>query len=94
MEKYKARLVARGFMQEEGVDYTKNYSPTIRFESIRMMTAAAAYGNMQMEWMDVTTSFLYADLEEEVYPEIPKGMFDVDMSGKVLRLLKALYGLK
>ena len=94
IEKYKARLVAKGFMREEGVDYTKTHSPTVRFESIRMMTAATASRNMHMEQMDVTTAFLYADVEEEVYLEIPEGMFDVDMAGKVLRLLKALYGLK
>ena len=75
MEKYKARLVARGFMQEEGVDYTETYSPTVRFESIRMMIAAAASGELHMEQLDVTTTFLYANLEEEVYMEIPEGMF-------------------
>ena len=47
-----------------------------------------------MEQINVTTAFLYADLEEEVYLEILEGMFDFDMAGKVLRLLKALYGLK
>ena len=53
-------------MQEEGVDYTRTYSPTARFESIRMMTAAVASKNMHMEQMDVITIFLYADLEEMV----------------------------
>ena len=47
-----------------------------------------------MEHMDVTTAFLYADLEEEVNLEIPEGMFEEELAGKVLRLLKALYGLK
>ena len=94
VEKYKARLVARGFMQSEGIDYTETFSPTVRNESIRMMLAAAASEGMHMEQMDVTTAFLYATLEEEVYLEIPEGMFDEDMSGKVLRLFKALYGLK
>ena len=72
MEKYKARIVARGFLQQEGVDYTETYSPTVRFESIRMMIAAAASERMQLEQMDVTTAFLYADLEEDVYLEIPE----------------------
>ena len=94
VEKYKARLVARVFMQEGGVDYAETYSPTVRFESIRMMVAAAASGGLHMEQMDVTTAFLYATLEEEVYLEIPEGRFAAEMSGKVLRLLKALYGLK
>ena len=95
VEKYKARVVARGFMQEEGVDYTETYSPTVRLESIRLMLAAAAANGWHMEQMDVTTAFLYAELEEEVYLESPEGMFeDQDMSGKVLRLWRALYGLK
>ena len=47
-----------------------------------------------MEQLDVTTSFLYANLEEEVYLEIPEGMFEEEIPGKVLRLFKALYGLK
>ena len=94
VEKYKARLVARGFMQAEGIDYTETYSPTVRFESIRLMLAAAASEGMHMEQLDVTTAFLYANLEEEVYLEIPEGMFGVAMPGKVLRLFKALYGLK
>ena len=51
VEKYKARLIARGFMQEEGVDHTKTYSPTVRFESIRMMVATS--GELRMEQMDV-----------------------------------------
>ena len=94
VEKYKARLVARGFMQEEGIDYTETYSPTVRFESIRLMLAAAASEGQHMEQMDVTTAFLYAELREEVYLEIPEGMFEEEMHGKVLRLYKALYGLK
>ena len=94
VEKYKARLVARGFMQAEGIDYTETYSPTVRFESIRLMLAAAASEGMHMEQLDVTTAFLYANLEEEVYLEIPEGMFGEEMPGKVLRLFKALYGLK
>ena len=95
VQKYKARIVARGFTQEEGVDYADTFSPTVRFESIRLMLAEAAAKDMQTAQMDVTTTFLYADLDEEVYMEIPEGMFgDADMSGKVLLLLKALYGLK
>ena len=81
-------------MQAEGIDYTETYSPTVRFESIRLMLAAAASEGMHMEQLDVTRAFLYANLEEEVYLEIPEGMFAEEMPGKVLRLFKALYGLK
>ena len=95
VEKYKARVVARGFLQEPGVDFTDTYSPTVRQESIRLMLAMAASEGMQMEQLDVTTTFLYAELKEEVYLEIPEGMFpDGEHAGKVLRLLRALYGLK
>ena len=95
VEKCKARVVARGFMQEEGVNYTETYSPTVRLESIRLMLAAAAANGWHMEQMDVTTAFLHAELEKEVYLEIPEGVFEgQDMSGKVLRLWRALYGLK
>ena len=82
-------------MQEPGVDFSETFSPTVRMESIRLMLAPASSEGMQMEQLDVTTAFLYADLEEEVYLEIPDGMFpDGSHAGKVLRLLKALYGLK
>ena len=95
VEKYKARIVARGFTQEEGVDYADTFSPTVRFESITLMLAEAASKDLETSQMDVTTAFLYAELDEEVYTEIPEGMFgEEDMSGKVLLLLKALYGLK
>ena len=94
VETYKARQVARGFMQAEGIDYYETYSPTVRFESIRLTLAAAASEGMYMEQLDVTTDFLYATLEEEVYLEIPEGMFGEEIPGEVLRLFKALYGLK
>ena len=71
MEKFKARLVARGFMQAEGIDYSETYSPTFRFESIRLMLAAAASEGMHMEQLDVTTAIMHANLEQEVYLEIP-----------------------
>ena len=58
------------------------------------MLAEVAAEGLHRAQMDVTTAFLYADLEEEVYMEIPDRMFDQPMLGKVLRLLKALYGLK
>ena len=72
VETYKARLVARGFMQEEGVDYTEPSSPTVRFESISMMVAAAASGELHPEQMAVTPTFLYAEVEEELCSEVTR----------------------
>ena len=92
-EKYKARVVAKGYSQVEGVDYDQTFSPTVRFESIRQMVALVTSKNMAMHQMDVTTAFLYAPLEEEVYMEKPKGTLLPGNEGKVIRLLKCLYGL-
>ena len=76
------------------MDYIEIYSSTVRFESITMMVAAAASEELHMEQLDVTTAFLYVELEEEVYLEIPEGMFEEKLPGKVLRLQKALHGIK
>ena len=68
---------------------------TVRFESIKIMLAEAASKDLETAQMDVTTAFLYVELDEEVYSEIPEGMFgEEDMSRKVLLLLKAIFGLK
>ena len=94
IEKYKARVVAKGYSQVEGVDYDQTFSPTVRFESIRQMVALGASRGLEMHQMDVTTAFLYAPLDEEVYMEQPEGTVVPGEEGKVMRLLKCLYGLK
>ena len=71
VEKYKARVVAKGYSQVEGIDYDQTFSPTFRFESIKQMMALGASRGMSMHQTDVTTAFLYAPLEEEVYMEQP-----------------------
>ena len=94
VEKYKARVVAKGFSQVEGVDYDQTFSPTVRFESIRQLVAMGASKGFVMHQMDVTTAFLYAPLEEVVYMEQPEGTVEEGNERKVMRLLKCLYGLK
>lgn len=94
VEKYKARVVAKGYSQVEGVDYDQTFSPTVRFESIRQMVALGTSKGMHMHQMDVTTAFLYAPLEEDIYMEQPEGTVEPGNEGKVMRLLKCLYGLK
>ena len=94
VDKYKARCVAKGFTQREGVDYGETFSPTVRHESIRMMVAAAAAEGLHAHQMDITTAFLYANLDEEVYMELVDGMEGVGEGNKVAKLQKAIYGLK
>ena len=60
-------MVAKGYSQVEGIYYDQTFSPTVRFESIRVMVAVGASKAMSMHQMDVTTAFLYAPLEEKVY---------------------------
>ena len=83
VDKVKAIIVAKGFTQREGVDYKETFSPTVRFEYVRLLVATAAADNMYMHQMDVTTAFLYASLDEEVYMELMEGY---GTPGKVARL--------
>ena len=90
----KARLVARGFSQIEGVDYDQIFSPVVRFETVRLMLALAALEDMHLSGLDVRNAYLYGDLEEEIYMEQPEGFTEPGKEHMVLRLRKALYGLK
>lgn len=90
--RFKARLVARGFSQRKGIDYTETFSPVVHFDSIRAMLAVAADRGMHLQQFDVKTAFLYGDIEEEILMKQPEG-YD-DKSGKVCRLKRSLYGLK
>jgi hypothetical protein len=92
----KARLVAKGFSQVEGIDYDEIFSPVVRFETVRMMIVLAALKDWHISGLDVKTAFLYGDLDEELYMEQPEG-FKVPghkNKNKVMRLKKAIYGLK
>ncbi len=73
VERYKARFVARGFIQTFGVDYNETFALVAKFVLIRCILALAAIENMEIHKMDVKTAFLNGDLEEEIYMEQPKG---------------------
>lgn len=92
--KYKARLVARGFNQIEGLDYQETYSPVVRFTSLRTLFAHAAQEDLDIYHWDVETAFLHGELEEEIYLKQPEGFAVKGQENKVLLLKKALYGLK
>ncbi|CAI5536344.1 unnamed protein product [Closterium sp. Naga37s-1] len=92
IERYKSRLVAKGYQQKEKVDYKELFAPVVKPTTLRTLLAGAAIKGWVVKQMDVTTAFLNGVLEEEIFMAQPEG-FD-DGSGRVLRLKKALYGLK
>nr|GEZ80154.1 retrovirus-related Pol polyprotein from transposon TNT 1-94 [Tanacetum cinerariifolium] len=92
--KNKARLVARGYRQEEGIDFEESFAPVARLEAIRIFLAYATYKNMVVYQMDVKTAFLNGNLRKEVYVSQPDGFVDRDNPNHVYKLKKALYGLK
>nr|GEV42212.1 retrovirus-related Pol polyprotein from transposon TNT 1-94 [Tanacetum cinerariifolium] len=92
--KNKARLVARGYRQEEGIDFKEYFAPVARLEAIRIFLAYAAHKKMVVYQMDVKTAFLNGNLREEVYVSQPDGFMDPDNPNHVYKLKKALYGLK
>ncbi|GJY76367.1 retrovirus-related pol polyprotein from transposon TNT 1-94, partial [Tanacetum coccineum] len=92
--KNKARLVAHGFKQEEGIDFKESFAPLARIEAIRIFVANSAHKNMTIYQMDVKTAFLNGELKEEVYVSQLEGFVDQDNPSYVHKLKNALYGLK
>nr|GEZ49237.1 copia protein [Tanacetum cinerariifolium] len=92
--KNKAWLVAKGYRQEEGIDFEESFAPVARIEAIRIFIANATSKNMTIYQMDVKIVFLNGELKEEVYVSQPEGFLDPDHPTHVYRLKKALYGLK
>ncbi|KAK1678922.1 hypothetical protein QYE76_039770 [Lolium multiflorum] len=90
----KARLVAQGFSQVEGIDFGETYAPVARLESIRILLAYASHHNFKLQQMDVKSAFLNGPLHEEVYVKQPPGFEDLNFPNHVYKLDKALYGLK
>nr|GEV06618.1 hypothetical protein [Tanacetum cinerariifolium] len=90
----KARLVARGYRQEEGINFEESFASVSRIESIRIFLTFAAHMNMVVYQMDANTAFLNGNLREEVYVSQPDGFVDTDNPNHVYKLKKALYGLK
>ena len=91
---YKARLIAKGFTQVEGIDFQETFSLVARYEAIRFLLAHAALEDWEIEALDIKTAFLYGELDEEIYMEQPEGFVKKGQKGYICRLLKAIYGLK
>ena len=94
IEKYKARFVARGFSQIEGIDYEETFAPVTQYSSIRTILALLAQMGWHIHQMDVKTAFLNGIIEEEVYIEHPEGFEIFSSESHVCRLKIPLYGLK
>ncbi|GJT63688.1 retrovirus-related pol polyprotein from transposon TNT 1-94 [Tanacetum coccineum] len=92
--KNKARLVAQGYSQEEGIDYDETFTPVARMEAIRIFLAFATYMNIKFYQMDVKSAFLNGKLKEEAYVKQPPGFESSEFSDYVCKLDKAAYGLK
>ncbi|GJV72668.1 putative ribonuclease H-like domain-containing protein, partial [Tanacetum coccineum] len=89
----KARLVAQGHIQEEGIDYGEVFAPIARIEAIRLFLAFVSYLGFMVYQIDVKSAFLYGRIDEEVYVTQPKGFMDPQHPKKVYKVVKALYGL-
>ena len=92
--RHKARLVARGFSQAYGLDYTETFSPLARLSSIRVLFSVALNQAWPLHQLDVSNAFLYGNLAEQVYMEQPLGYIAQGESSQVCLLKKAIYGLK
>lgn len=91
--RYRARLVAKGFTQRPGVDYVETFSPVVRHSTLRLLFALSVKLKLDITHLDVTTAFLNGELNENIFMQKPQG-FHCEDSSKVLKLKKAIYGLK
>ena len=94
IERYKACLVARGFTQQEGFDYSETLSPDIKQATVRLVFSIAVSRNWKIHQLDIHNAFLNGVFIEEVYIKQPSGFIDSTFPSYMCRLHKSLYGLK
>ena len=92
LQKYKARLVVKGYSQTPGMDYNETFTPVVHLETICTLLALAVTEDWEIEQMDVKGAYLNSTIKEEIYMKQPDG-YD-DKTGRLCRLIKSLYGLK
>lgn len=94
VERYRARLVVKGYAQKEGIDFSEIFSPVVGMATVRVVLAMCATYDLHLEQLDVKTAFLHGNLEEEIYMLQPEGFKQKGKENLVCRLNKSLYGLK
>lgn len=92
--RYRARLVAKGFTQKKGQDFDETFSPVLRYSTLRLLLALSVKLDLDMNHLDVPTAFLNGFIKENVYMEIPECSSFTNCDNKVLKLKRAIYGLK
>ena len=94
IEKYKDRLVEKGFNQLEAIDYNETFDPIAKMNTIRTILFIASSYKWEIHQMDVKSAFLNGDLDEEIYMQQPPSFINVESSNLICKLHKSLYGLK
>jgi Reverse transcriptase (RNA-dependent DNA polymerase) len=94
VDRLKARLVVKGYIQTYGIDYEETFASMAKMNTIRTLISCAVNFGWNIHQLDVKNVFLHGDLKEEVYMELPPGFVNDKVAGKVCRLKRSLYGLK
>jgi Reverse transcriptase (RNA-dependent DNA polymerase) len=94
IKSYRVRIVAGGHRQIEGINYTETFSSAAKMPTVRAVLANAAEQNWEIEHINIKSAYLSAPLKETIFMHPPRGVLKPSQEGKVLRLLKGLYGLK